>query len=117
MKHDESQLQQACYRWFSYQYSEFHGLLFAVPNGAKVSMSQARILRSEGLTSGVSDMLLLLPRKGYHGLCIEFKTEKGRQSDTQKQFQSMVESQGYLYVIVRSFPSFMQLIDDYVKTA
>lgn len=80
-------------------------------------MSQARILRSEGLTSGVSDMLLLLPRKGYHGLCIEFKTEKGRQSDTQKQFQSMVESQGYLYVIVRSFPSFMQLIDDYVKAA
>lgn len=114
MRHDESELQQACYRWFSLQYREYYGLLFAVPNGAKVSQSQARILRSEGLTSGVADMILLVPRHGYHGLMIEFKTANGKQSDTQKRFQDAVEKQGYLYTIVRSCTAFMDLINAYI---
>lgn len=114
MIHEESKLQSACYRWFNLQYREYYGLAFSVPNGAKVSQSQARVLRAEGLTSGVADMILLMPRHGYHGLMIEFKTAKGRQSDTQKHFQRMVESQGYLYCIVRSCVGFMDLINAYV---
>lgn len=114
MIHEESRLQSACYRWFNMQYREFYGLAFSVPNGAKVSQSQARVLRAEGLTSGVADMIVLIPRHGYHGLMVEFKTTKGVQSQTQKHFQAMVESQGYLYCIVRSCVAFMDLINTYI---
>lgn len=114
MRHNESSTQIACYKWFSIQYPSYRGLLFSVPNGARVSRSQAMVLRAEGLTSGVSDMILLVPRHGYHGLMIEMKTATGRQSDSQKQFQVAVEKQGYLYCIVRSCQQFMILVNAYL---
>lgn len=116
MRHIESKIQQTCVLWFRYQWREYTPLLWAVPNGARTSVTQARILKAEGMRAGVADLVLSVPAKGYHGLFIEMKTPQGRQSDTQKAFQKAVETQGYKYIIVRSFDCFKGEINDYLSS-
>lgn len=113
-RHIESELQRRCKRWFDYEYPHFAKMLFAVPNGGLRGKREASIMKAEGITAGVADMILLIQRRGYGSLCIEFKTEKGRQSDNQKEWQKIAESNGNRYVIVRSFNDFVKEIVDYL---
>lgn len=71
-------------------------------------------MKSEGVTAGVADVLFLYPNSEYHGLCIEFKTNTGRQQKSQKCFQQAVEAQGYQYAIVRSIDDFIELVKNYI---
>lgn len=114
MRHVESNTQQYCVKWFKYYFDDLAQLLFAIPNGARVSLTQARILKAEGMEAGVADLLLLVPSRGYHGMAIEMKTKTGRQSDSQKAFQKAVESQGYKYIIVRSVEDFRAQVKEYL---
>ena len=77
--HIESEMQRSCKRWFDLQYPKLSCLLFAVPNGGARNSREAAIMKAEGVTAGVADMILLIPRHGYGCLCIEFKTKKGSQ--------------------------------------
>lgn len=77
-------------------------LLFAIPNGGSRNIIEAANLKKQGVTSGVSDVILLIPRKGFSSLCLEFKTPVGKQSNEQKIFQYEAEKAGNKYVVVRS---------------
>lgn len=114
MKDLEHRIQCSCVKYFAYQYPQYRGLLFAVPNGGARNAVTAAKLKGEGVVAGVSDLILFLPRKGYHGLCIEMKTDKGTQSKAQKEWQAKVEAQGYKYVVCRSIDEFVSIMDDYV---
>ena len=105
----------ACVRWFNLQYPQYRGLLFACPNGGARNLVTAAKLKAEGVTPGVADLLLLVPKQWAFALCIEMKTAKGRQSPEQKEWQKKVEGEGYRYVIVRSVEQFMNEINDYLK--
>ena len=74
-------------------------------------------MQGEGVTPGVSDLILLVARGGYNGLCIEMKTEakSSKQSETQEAWQKLVEAQGYKYVVCRSLEQFMSVINEYLK--
>ena len=119
-KNDESKIQQSFIRWFSLQYSKLDKLLFAIPNGGKRSKITASIMKSEGQKRGVADLFLSIPRNApldnwkKHGLYIETKTDIGKQSKEQKEFQKAVESQGYQYTICRSIEEFIKTINDYL---
>lgn len=115
MRHLESHLQQICLKWARLQYPLCRVLLFSVPNGAHLSQVQARILKAEGMTAGVPDMIFMQHSADYKYacLCIEFKTEKGRQSEHQKAFEEALPKD-YRYDIVRSFEQFKELIDYYL---
>lgn len=54
--------QYPCLRW-----------LFHVPNGGSRSKIEGARFKAMGVRAGVSDLLLLYPSRGYHGLCIEMK--------------------------------------------
>ena len=112
--HIESQLQKSCVKWFRMQFPRLRPLLFAVPNGGARSAITGAILKSEGVLAGVADLLLLVPNEKYHGLCIEMKTAKGRQSTTQKQWERAVTLQGYKYIVCRSFTDFVKEINNYL---
>ena len=114
MRHDESNLQIACVRWFRLQFPSIAPLLFSVPNGGRRDAVTGAILKAEGAVAGVSDLLLLLPSGEHHGLCIEMKTAKGTQSKEQKEWQKAVEAVGYKYAVVRSFEQFADLIACYI---
>ena len=91
-RHIESQIQRSCKKWFDYQYGQFSQLLFAVPNGGLRGKREAAIMKAEGMTAGVADMILLVSRKGYGSLCIEFKTAKGRQRTYKKSGNASLKS-------------------------
>ena len=116
----EHEIQKSVVNWFRYQYHEFTPLFFAIPNGQKRSRYEQREKKSEGMVAGVADMLLLVARKHYHGLCIEFKhdktdtLDKTYQSKEQKAWEKAVTEQGYLYVVVRSFDEGKSVIENYL---
>jgi hypothetical protein len=72
-------------------------------------------MKLEGVVAGVSDLMLMIPANGYHGLCIEMKTPKGRQTPKQKQFEQAVKAMGYCYVIVRSVDQFAIMIKQWIN--
>ena len=114
MRHPESHLQQVCLRWARLQHPVCRKLLISVPNGAHISLMQAKILKGEGMLAGASDLLLLVPKDNVPYLAIEMKTEKGRLSEYQKEFRDAVQEQGGRYEVVRSFEEFRKLIDEYL---
>lgn len=113
---EEHRIQCECVRWFSLQYPRLHGRLFAVPNGGRRDVTTAAKLKAEGVVAGVADLILLKSNRDYGALLIEMKTLKGRQRDSQKQWQNIVCSDGeYKYVVCRSFDDFKREVDDYLK--
>ncbi len=114
-RHNESQLQQCCVKWFRLQYPGLSRVLFAVPNGGKRLKTEASIMFGEGVVSGVSDLILLVPNKTYHALCIELKWGDGKQTDNQRIWQEAVEGLGYKYVICRTFDEFYSEVNGYLS--
>ena len=115
MKTVESNIQKDCVFWFRLQYPKLAKLLFAVPNGGFRNKATAARMKAEGIVAGVSDLILLIPTQSFHALCIEMKTDIGRQSELQRQWQTEVEKQGYKYVICRDLTDFQVEIKNYLK--
>jgi hypothetical protein len=128
-KNIESKIQSSFIKWFSYQYPQYDKLLFAIPNGTNAGGRKSKNgipisalkARGEGLKRGVADLFLSIakiPRDDFYGcifgLYIETKTEDGRQTPEQKEFQKAVESQGYQYTICRSVDEFIKTINEYL---
>ena len=82
-------------------------------NGVKLSATQARIAKAQGMLSGVPDLFLPVPRGCFHGLYIEMKSEKGRLTDNQKWFLSNAESLGYKTVVCYSANEAIEKIKEY----
>lgn len=115
MIHKESSLQINCVTWFRLQYPNLATLLFSVPNGGLRRRTEARIMKAEGMTAGVSDLILLVASKGYHSLCIEMKYGNGRQTEYQKMWQQKAEEQGNKYIICRSVEEFIRSVSEYLN--
>ena len=116
-KDEEHRIQCACVRWFRLQYPQLNGRLFAVPNGGRRDATTAAKLKAEGVIAGVQDLILLKSNHDYGALLIEMKTLKGRQRDSQKQWQNLVcADEEYKYVVCHSFDDFKREVDDYLKT-
>lgn len=116
MRHIESRIQTMCVSWFRLQYPEYARLLVANANGGKRNRIEAAIMKGEGVTAGVADLTLYVPTEKYHGLLIEMKSEKGRQSQHQKAWQKIVEAQGYKYELCYSFDDFCIAIKRYLQS-
>lgn len=111
-------LQAECFKDAWNTYPETRRLLFHVENELNMAGNNSRlgaIRRAEGIVKGVSDLILLIPRGGYHGLMIEMKNTDGYQSRDQKDWQALVEAQGYRYEVVRTKDAFMSLLAEYLN--
>lgn len=80
--------------------------MFSVPNESKNAIEQSRKI-AIGLMAGVSDTIVVLSGKV---LFVEFKDDKGRQSDKQFDFEQTVTALGFPYYVVRSLENFKQII-------
>lgn len=115
MKHIEEDLQQTCCRWMAYQYPKEYAFLHHSPNGGKRNAREAARFKAMGTKAGFPDLQLCLPRRGKHGLFIELKTDKGTQTEYQKNWQKMLTSEGYAYLVCRSFEQFCNIINKYLQ--
>ena len=111
MRDREHQAQVACVNWFRMQYPE--KLIHAIPNGGARNIIVARKLKAEGVVSGVPDLFIPEPSKGYHGLFIEMKVKGGRLQETQKDMIDKLESRGYKCHVCWSVDDFMKVVNEY----
>ena len=133
----ESIVQQGAVKWFNLQYPQYRGLLVHIPNegrrtikvinGRPVCIGGAK-LKAEGLVKGAADLVLFVPNKYFHGLCLETKVElfdystgkekktKTYQSPEQKEWQALVESQGYRYEVYRNIDEFRKIVLEYMDS-
>ena len=130
-------MQQGAVKWFNLQYPQYRGLLVHIPNegrrtikvinGKPVCIGGAK-LKAEGLVKGAADLVLFIPNKYFHGLCLETKVElfnystgkekktKTYQSPEQKEWQALVESQGYRYEVYRNIDEFRKIVLEYLDS-
>ena len=115
---NEGRIQAECFAWFWNEFPQYRKLLFHVPNEndrADSNPIQGAIRKSLGVVPGVSDLILLVPRGSHGALLIEMKDEKGIQKPAQKEWQTIVEAQGYKYCLCRSLAQFKNVISDYLN--
>ena len=130
-------MQQGAVKWFNLQYPQYRGLLVHIPNegrrtikvinGKPVCIGGAK-LKAEGLVKGAADLVLFIPNKYFYGLCLETKVElfdyssgkekktKTYQSPEQKEWQALVESQGYRYEVYRNIDEFRKIVLEYMDS-
>ena len=127
-RHKEQDLQIRCVRYFRNTYPELAVLLEHPKNEvASGNRTEGAISKAEGVQAGVADLMFHVasfiaiidgvPQEElymYYSLAIELKTKTGRQSAEQKIFQRYFEAAGGLYVIVRSFEEFVEVVNKYV---
>lgn len=92
-------------------------LLHHVPNGGSRNTAEAANLRRQGVKPGVCDIFLPVARKGFHGLYIELKRQKGgRLSAAQREYILDVRNQGYAAFVCRGADAAMRIIIGYLNT-
>lgn len=105
--HRESAEQQAVVKWAELASKRYPPLkwLHSSQAGVKLSITQARIAKAEGLKAGIADLFLPYPSKEYAGLYIEMKrpktvtSAKGTLSEAQREFLDYANSVGYKAVV------------------
>jgi hypothetical protein len=116
---DEHAHQVALFQWADNvrrQHPELRWL-HAVPNGGKRSPKTAARLKAEGVRRGVPDVLLDVPRAGYHGLRIELK-RPGRYSVTpeQREWLAGYVERGYRAEVCVGWIAARDLIVEYLES-
>lgn len=114
MKKDELKMQAQFFQWHWNTYPNKRKCLFRIKNEMdnfppKKQMDIYKQLsenKATGVVDGVSDMILV-DRAVYF---IELKTLIGRQSESQREFQRIVEALGHVYVILNTFEKAKQFI-------
>lgn len=90
-------------------------LVFSIPNEAKRSFAVVAHMKKLGLTKGVPDVMVAIPRGGYHGLFIEFKSAKGRVRPEQAALHEKLKNQGYAVKVCRDATEAIKLFQDYLQ--
>lgn len=111
--------QVALFKWWRLQHKIFgvdEMLMFAIPNGGARDAIVAARLKAEGVTSGVWDIFLSVPRGKYHGLYVEMKYGTNKLSERQQDFGAAIEGQGYANVVCYSSASAHVKIKQYLTT-
>ena len=107
----EAKIQQEIFIWYSNNYCRLsqqnRGIIFAVPNGGTRNKMEAITLKATGLLAGVSDLIVIHKE---NVLFIEVKTEIGKQSKEQIDFENRIKENGFQYHIVKSLPDFTRII-------
>lgn len=109
-RHLEESIQIACVDWFRNRYEDY--IIFAVGNGGSRNAIEAKNLKRSGVLAGVSDLIIIAD---HSILFVEIKTEKGKQSERQKEFQENIERLGFHYRICRSSEEFQIMVKHWLQ--
>lgn len=111
----EHMIQSACFDWVRAmeQTDERYKMIYAVPNGGHRFISVARKLKREGVKAGVWDVMVDVPMRGFHGMRLEFKSEKGKLTSEQIEMGHRYKRYGYVTSIIRNFAQFRSIVEAY----
>ena len=114
---NEAGAQEALFSWIGYQLGRYPELKLAyhIPNGGKRDARTAANLKRQGVKAGVPDIHLPVARGGYHGLYIELKVGKNKQTEKQKEWQRELTKQGYLSVVCYGWQEAAEQLVNYLE--
>lgn len=100
-------------------FPEHYGSMYHVVNesGGKGSAFYGAKLNEMGRKSGVPDWPVMVPSKGYHGLYVELKRTRRRDSTVSKEqvkFMQRQQALGYKCVFAFGYRCALQAIKDYL---
>ena len=108
----EDQLQQRIVIDFRNRNLKNDNLIFSIPNGGTRNKIEAMKLKKTGTLAGVSDLIIMVSNRI---IFLELKTEKGIQSEVQKNFQNKVEALGFEYLLIRNLKEYEDLMQTLLK--
>ena len=85
-----------------YKGRKLSDFIYAVPNGGYRAKRTAKILKAEGVKSGVPDLHCFVAKAPYHSLYIEMKTQTGDLSPAQQMVIPILREEGHKVVVCRS---------------
>ena len=93
---------------------QYKGIIFTSENsGLRVFWQQAKMLKKTRSCSGLPDIWILEPRKGYHGLLLEIKRE-GAHLKEQEEILHQLKQKGYMAEFVVGFDNAKAILDFYL---
>lgn len=119
---DEHQLQTALFNKIAAHKNHIKALemAFAVPNGffipgaPRVGGRVKKRFMDEGLSPGVPDLFLMVPRQGFSALAIEMKTPVGVLSKEQRVWRDNLIDYGYRWELCKGPDEAWNVIMDYL---
>jgi hypothetical protein len=94
MKLGEEQTQQIIlFDWI--RHAGLDDICFHIPNERRCSPQHGAILKRMGVKAGVSDVAIMRPSRGFHGMFLELKSSKGKISPLQSKFMADMHREGY----------------------
>ena len=117
----EHQIQSEYFKILTWNESKYPDLrfVFACPNGGKRSIGVAVKMKREGVKRGVPDIYIpFVMQYGIRyspGKWLETKTDIGKQSKEQKEYQKFLEGEGYEYALCRSVNELLDETENYLQ--
>lgn len=100
--------------WLAFKYPEVARDTFSIPNEGKTSWVTGVKMKQAGMKSGVPDLFIPVAMQGHNGLFIEMKSNKGRLSTKQKEFQERLRGRNYAVHTCYSFDDFTETVTKYL---
>lgn len=122
--HDyEGREQEALISWLHGEWrrgtevGQAYPVTYHVPNGGQRSSRTGAQLKRQGVKAGVSDLVVMDPRGGLHGLYVEFKATPPRHSSlasSQRDWLALADERGYGAVLARGLEEARAVLREYM---
>ncbi len=88
---------------------------YHIPNGGRRSLSEGVKFKRMGVKAGIPDLCIPLARKGYHGLYIELKRQRGGViSEAQQYWLSQLKKEGYDVYVAKGANDLISYVKNYM---
>lgn len=95
---------------------QLYDAIYHVPNGGQRSKSTGAAMKRQGVKSGVSDLVIMDARGGWHGLYMEFKASPPHTAalaQSQHDWLAQAEARGYCAVLAVGLEEAKRVLDEY----
>ena len=114
----EAQEQTTLFKWAALMARKWPELrlLHHIPNGGSRNAIEAARLKAQGVKPGVPDIFLPCAKKGFYGLYIELKRQKGgRVSEEQKDMIDALRDESYKVAVCKGWEEAKNVITEYMN--
>lgn len=111
----ESTIQCNYLKWLNFQHPGVFEATSSFPNSGVREPRYGARLKREGMKKGFPDLGIFYPSGKYHGMFIEFKSEKGSLSPDQKKVLSTLDLNGYKCIVCKNFDEAINETNKYLS--
>ena len=96
------------------RYHKLDDFIWHCANERVISPQGGALLKRKGVLAGVSDLIVMRPKNGFHGLFVELKVKGGKLSPAQTKFLATMEREGYMARVCWSAQEAIDLLISYL---